>query len=99
MMFYFLFEGTPRRESGANEDIGGAFINCWIERPTLEEAEHVARSDIEAEGWIVGNPEEAHAVDRSTYANNPVGMEYFEQALTDKEVFVFNQYPVVDEEE
>lgn len=73
-------------------------MSCWIERPTLDEAVRVARAGIEEEGWIVDEPDEAYAVDAATYPPGGDGREYFEQALIDKEVFVFHMYPEVDEE-
>jgi hypothetical protein len=55
-MFFLQFEGTPRRDARLLADAAGAFINCWIERPTLQEAVDAARASVDAEGWIVGEP-------------------------------------------
>lgn len=97
-MFFVQFEATPRRGACISADVAGAFVNCWIERPTLEEAVQVARAAIEAENWIVDEPGEAHWVDASTYPPGKDSREYFEQALIDKEVFVFHCVPEVDDE-
>src|SRR5688572_4824912 len=97
-MFLVQFEATPRRDARTSPDSAGAFVNCWIERATLAEAIRVARADVEAEGWIVGEPDDAHAVDASDYPAGQIGREQFEQALVDKEVFRFHCYPVVDEQ-
>lgn len=97
-MFFVLFEATPRRSASVTEDVAGAYVNCWIERPTLDEAVRVARTAIEAEGWIVDEPDEAYWVDASTYHPGKDGREYFEQALIDKEVVVFHCFPEVDDD-
>ena len=91
-MFFIQFEATSRR-TGAREGIGGAFVNCWIDRPSLQSAISVARQMIEADGWIVGDADEAYAVDAGSYALDNPNREYFEQALIDREVIVFHRYP------
>lgn len=74
-------------------------MSCWIEGPTLKEAILVAREGIKTEGWIVDDePDEAYEVDSTTYPPGGDGREYFEQALIDKTVWVFHQFPEVDEE-
>jgi hypothetical protein len=97
-MFFMLFEATPRRDARTAPEAAGAFVRCWIERPTLDEAVCVARAGIEAEGWIVGDPDEAYEVDAATYPPGNAGRQYFEQALIDKQVWAFHLYPEVDDE-
>jgi hypothetical protein len=95
-MFFLQFEGTPPRLDPEWQGIGGAFISCWIERATLEEAEAVARSMIGQLRWIISEPDRACSVDREDYVHDPEGLEIFEQAIVDREVLVFDCYP--DEE-
>jgi hypothetical protein len=95
-MFFVQFEATPRKTAQLAPEAGGAYINCWIERSTVDEAIRVARSAIAAEGWITDQPEEAYAVDADTYPPGKDGRDYFIQALTDKEVFVYYTHPEVD---
>jgi hypothetical protein len=97
-MFFIQFDATPRRDARTAPRAAGGVVTCWIERPTLDEAIRVARAGIEAEGWIVGEHDEAYEVDETTYPPGHDGREYFEQALIDKEVFVFDTFPEVDEE-
>jgi hypothetical protein len=92
-MFFMIFQGTPRQTARTAPEAAGAHISCWIERSTLEEAIAVARAGIEAEGWIVEDPDEAYPVDDETYPPGKSGREFFEQAKVDKEVFVFNTCP------
>lgn len=53
---------------------------------------------IEGEKWIIGEPEEAFPDDRSFYDDDSPHLEFYEQALIDKEVIVIHSYPIVDEE-
>jgi hypothetical protein len=96
-VFYFLFHAVPDGIDQSNAVHGGAYACCWIDRPTRLEAEKTARSIIAQEGWLIRELEEAKAVDRSTYIENPEGLEDYEQALIDKEVVVFVVYPVGDD--
>ena len=97
-MFYIQFLATPRKNARTAPEAAGAFVSCWIERPSLDEAIQVARASVEAEGWIVDDPEMAHEVNAEHYSKGEGGEQYFKQALVDKEVFVFHCFPDVDEE-
>jgi hypothetical protein len=52
-MFYFRFEARPKNTSLESAKVGGAMINCWIERETREEAESYARGSIADEDWLI----------------------------------------------
>ena len=47
-MFYFRFEARPKDTDQHAIEAGGAFINCWIQGDTPEEAESYARGAIAA---------------------------------------------------
>ncbi len=91
-MFYFRFEARPKNGSPESAKVGGALINCWIQRVTREEAESYARGSIADEDWLITELEDAFVVTRETQA--PEGMQYFEQAEVDQNVFVFHRWPV-----
>jgi hypothetical protein len=91
-MWFIQFEATARH-TAALESVGGAFVNCWIDRPSIQSAISAARQMIEAAGWIVGDPDETYAVDVDSYALDHPNRQYFEQALVDREVIVFHTYP------
>ena len=95
-MVFLIFEVTPGPNHPEVDDIGGAFVSCWIDRPTLQEAERVARDFISQEGWVVGDFDEAYPVGDAAYPSGSIGRPRFEQALVDREVFLFHTYPVVD---
>lgn len=97
-MYFIQFEVTPRHDHPKTNEIAGAVVNCWIERPTLEEAIEVAQEGIRAISWIVDEPDEAYIITRDDYDDDSPGLPYFEQALIDKEVFVFHCCPVDEDE-
>lgn len=92
-MFFLIFEATPRVTTTESKAVGGAFVSCWIQRPTEAEAQEAARVMISEMGWIVGEADKIRRVDDSHYeAGNPA-RQYFDQAKTDGEVLVFHKYP------
>jgi hypothetical protein len=91
-MFCFQFEARPKATHSHANQVGGAMVNCWIQRDTLEEAESYARGSIADEDWTILRKEEGFLVTRET--QDPEGMRYFEQAEIDKEVFVFHTWPL-----
>jgi|SRR5215831_1656667 hypothetical protein len=92
-MFFLQFEAKPREDNPERETVGGAFVNCWIERADLDEAAAVASKMIEEQGWSIVKASQMQPVDRAFYADGDEGLQYFEQALIDKEVLVFFAYP------
>jgi hypothetical protein len=92
-MFFLQFEAKPREDNPERETVGGAFVNCWIERANLDEAAAVAGRMIEEQGWNVVKAIQMEPIARALYADGQEGLQYFEQALIDKEVLVFFVYP------
>jgi hypothetical protein len=93
-IFYFRFFGRPKESNTEAADKGGAYINCWINRESQEEAESYARGSIADEDWTIVNLEEAFEASGEDYAQDEEGMAYFKQAEVDDEVFVFHTYPI-----
>ncbi|MCL4743256.1 MAG: hypothetical protein KJZ54_13760 [Phycisphaerales bacterium] len=87
----------PTHDDGT---VGGAYVVCWIEAPDLDDAVRRARAEIVDAGWRPGELRRGHVTTREEYTGDNDGqLEYFEQALIDKEVCVFYSYPVHDEPE
>lgn len=95
-MYYLMFHTFPAATHSERESVGGAFVGCWIVRQTLVEADSVARSIISEALWEIDRREEACPISRADYENKIDGLEYYEQALVDKEVVVFYRYPPED---
>jgi len=95
-LFYFMFHAKPQETNPEATEHGGAYVNCWIDRPNLTEAERAARELIAQDGWVADKLDEARKVTSSYYGDNPEGRQYFDQALIDREVLVFHTYPIID---
>lgn len=92
-MYFLTFHGQPNPNTRESE-IGGAYINCWIEANTEDQADQIARTKISEASWTIIDREECYEIKRSDYFNKPQGLNYFEQALIDKWVLVFHTYPI-----
>ena len=75
-MFFLQFEAKPREDNPERETVGGAFVNCWIERADLDEAAAVASKMIEEQGWSIVKASQMQPVDRAFYADGDVGLQY-----------------------
>jgi hypothetical protein len=90
-IFRFIFDARPKRTNPKFGKYGGAAVSCWIQRDTQGEAESVARGWIADEDWTITAMDEASLITKETQP--PDGMQYFEQAEIDGEVFVFHTFP------
>ena len=96
-MYLFTIVAKTTVENSDHGLVGEAYINCWINQETLDQAEAVAWKSISEENWEVIETEEVTIVESSDYEEDDPDLAYFQQALTDGEVFVFNicpKYPV-----
>jgi len=91
-MFHFRFEVRPKRTHPKFGQYASAMVCCWIQRETQEQAAAVARGWIGDEDWAIIRMEHAGLITRETQL--PGGMQYFEQAEIDGEVFVFFTSPI-----
>lgn len=97
-MHYYLFNVRPKPGTKEASECGGAFVNCWIQRPTEDEASERARFMLESNNWIVNELKESREVTEDYYEDESEGMEYFKQALIDGEVLVINSFPLETQE-
>jgi hypothetical protein len=95
-MYYFMFHVIPTTEHSDSRSIGGAYVSCWIDYPTFEEAKATAEREIVKSHWQIESLEEAGTIDRTSYVNDPTGLEQYEQALISKVVFAYHIYPMDD---
>ena len=91
-MFFFQFEVRPKKTHPKHDEYGGASVTCWIQRDTQCQAEAVARGWLADEDWRITAVDETAQITRKD--QRPEGMQYFEQAEIDGEVFVFHTWPV-----
>ena len=98
-IFFSRYEAIPLPEAEDFAVCGGAYINCWIQAQSEEEASELAAVVIHERGWkVVSVDEECREVDESLYAEDDKHREYYDQAVLDGGCYVFHQWPVDDQD-
>ena len=92
-IFYLQYEASPTIESDIYNDVGGAYINCWIKTDSLQSAMKIAEKDIKNNRWVVHNLEDLGSVTNDNYDEDDNALEYYQQALMDGEVYVYHSWP------
>lgn len=101
-MFFFTFQATPTPDAKEFHEAGGAYVSCWIQSRDRHAAEQRARELIVDYGWDVEELEEGAIVTSADYDADDEDRPFYEQALVEQEVLVFNTWPLGedgDEEE
>jgi hypothetical protein len=92
-MFFLRYNAIPTKTHPEHEVLGEAFICCWVERKTLDQADRAARRNIKREKWEILERDAAQVVTEADYEEGDDWLELYRQALTDKEVYVFHTSP------
>lgn len=98
-MFFFTFLAVPTPDAKEFQDSGGAYVNCWIQNKDRQEAEQRASDLIHEYGWSVEALEEGATVTSAAYSQDDDDRQFYEQALVEGEVLVFNTWPRDKEED
>lgn len=92
-MQFLVISAFQNPDTEHDETYGGAHVSCWVKDQTARNATLIARGLIEENGWIVDTIEEHYPITEEDYSNTSESLQYFEQAQTDGEVFVFHVFP------
>lgn len=93
-MYLFTIRAKPDPDNeDIDDDVGGAYVNVWVNFPEQDAAEVVAKYYISEAGWIPDLTLEIHWVDEEDYEANDEDKDYFMEALQDGSCLVFNQWP------
>ena len=95
-MYLLTFHTKPLPSHPEFDETGGAYVNCYIVAEDLEAANKIASEEITANNWRILELDESTII-KSAEDVDPEKLEYYEQALIDKEVFVFYTYPLNEE--
>ncbi len=93
-MYFLRLKAVPKAGTPAAKAFGGAFVNCWVDRPGLDKAEAAVRKIVVEQGWEVKEVLTAHAVARTAFEGSSDGVKYYDQAKVDKQVLVFHRWPI-----
>jgi hypothetical protein len=91
---FFQFEAIPKHDNPESVDVGGALINCWVSAPTLREGELLARSHVDASGWLIGSREDAAVIERSDCIGDPDALAFYSEAEAQGAVYIFHTWPL-----
>jgi hypothetical protein len=93
VMFFLRYHVAPAVDHPERDRLGEAYCCCWLDRRTLAAADKAARRDIRGQRWQVLDRECGDEVTAADYDTNPEWLGYYQQAVTDKEVFVYYRSP------
>lgn len=87
-------------------DVGGAFVNCWVNRDDLAKAEALALSSLAESGWLPEEIESWEYVTREMYVHSPEHedddvnyCELFDAAIAEGISCLINMWPAGETEE
>jgi hypothetical protein len=89
-MFFLRYVAKPNNAIEATRH-GGAYVNCWMDLPSIHEAKVIALRMIQEQGYSVCELDEEGEAFREHLEGE--ALECFEQAETDKTVLVFHCWP------
>lgn len=98
-IYSFTFLAAPTPDAKEFDKSGGAYVNCWIRSDDPEQAEERATDLIYEYGWSVESLEGEALVTGEDYVDDEESREFYEQALVEGEVLVFNTWPRGDDDE
>lgn len=99
-VYYIVYEAKPTPESELFNDCGGAFINCWVKAKSETIAIKTTAEAIRENYWeIVAVEEGCRLITEKNYSDDPERLEYYEQAASDGECYVYHQWPNEPQEE
>lgn len=79
-MLCLMLIATPDADNDEFKQVGGAYVNCWIDFPQEDGAEMLARHYITQAGWLPGKLEECGLVSEEQYHDEAEPLAYFREA-------------------
>jgi len=92
-MIFAFYLVVPGPEHPDVERIGGAYVNCWLRVGSFAEAKRLAEKNLRDHHWKILELEEIWRIPRGYFHTEHDGRAYYEQALIDREVYAFHQWP------
>jgi len=90
---YFLqVEARPSANHPEHGEIEGAVVNCWVRINSEAAAEELVRRELARQNWLIDSIAGPEMHTTEDYEDDPTDSEYYEQAQTDGDVFVFHVY-------
>jgi hypothetical protein len=94
-MYFLVLEAYPKPSHPEYGSVDGAYASCFVNAESANAAEADARFLLDKIGWDVERIEEAaRQIERTELRGNGVGLERYDQALTDSIVVTLHEFPV-----
>ena len=92
-MIFATYNCIPGRKHPDVERVGETYVNCWLRVRSFAEAKALAEKNIRGQHWKILTLDEIWRIPRGHYQTEEDGFPYSEQALIDREVYVFHVSP------
>jgi hypothetical protein len=92
-VFYLQFETTLKPSHPEFRSVARATIWCWVDVPTAERADEVARAAIDAEEYVITGREEFREVTRDEFTGYPQALACFDEAAESGASFFYMRSP------
>lgn len=96
-IFLITYHAVPTEKVEQFETYTGAYVNCYIEAYNIYEGLKKAEQKIKNSDWFDLDFQDAVVANPGDLDSEKI--EYYKQALIDKEVLVFHCYTINEEEE
>ena len=92
-MIFARYECQPTPSHPDVDRVGDASVNCWLRVRSFAGAKALAEKSIRTQYWKILSLDEIWRIPPGHYKTEEEGLPYYEQALIDKEVYVFHLAP------
>lgn len=92
-LFVLTVLARPHHDNQECADVGGAYVSCWLDVDSEQGATSRVAGEIRDAGWVLESIESIGVATREDYDESDPNRQYFEQALIDTVVLVFNTWP------
>lgn len=104
--FFVCIEAVPADNNPEAEEFGGAFVNAWVDAPSLRDAEQMTIDRIEFEGWSPRRFDHWEIVCRECYSPDSHGEAAYQNAIEGIQTasqhqvgLIFHTWPVDETED
>jgi len=91
-MYFLVYHVKPAINMENSGGLVGAFVSCWIEANSINEAKQIATGEIRLAKWELLELDDAYEIKKEDYSIDSDGWEFYQQALIDKWVLRFHTY-------
>jgi hypothetical protein len=92
-MIFARYNCLPGNKHPDSERVGETYVNCWLRVRSFAEAKNLAEQNIKSQFWKIRVLDEIWRIPPGHHRTEEDGLPYYEQALIDREVYVFHQSP------